>query len=438
MTPRPSRPSLGRVKAAWIGLLTVTLSAATILAAPQESDSSQPLGDRETQETAAMRESTFKELAKAQEAAEASNFTLATQILEKLRSQELNSYEQAQVLNLFAYIHYSQNRMAQAMASYEQLLALPNLPGALTTSTLYTLAQLYFSQEQWQKSVDTLRRWFDLTPEPPRQAYEMMCQAYYQQEKYRDALPHAIRVVELTQKSGEAASENAYLMLRVLYYELKDFPKVVATLHELIKRWPKKQYWMQLASLYGEMEDQKRQLATLELAYLQGYLDREADLLSLVSLLLNNEVYLRAGKILETGLRDGAISSTLDNWRLLAQAWTLAREYERAIPALARASELSPDGKVDVLLAQAHSYVGRWPESVTAARSALRRGGLGRPDQVQVMLGQALFELGEYEEAKAAFLAAQADRRSREVAAGWLSYIDSEQERQAQLKAALE
>ena len=56
----------------------------------------------------------------------------------------------------------------------------------------------------------------------------------------------------------------------------------------------------------------------------------------------------------------------------------------------------------------------------------------------QVMLGQALFYLENFDEAQAAFAAAQSDRRSRQLAAQWISYIESEKDRIAQLAAALE
>jgi tetratricopeptide (TPR) repeat protein len=142
--------------------------------------------------------------------------------------------------------------------------------------------------------------------------------------------------------------------------------------------------------------------------------------------------------VLEQGLDDGTISSTLEHWRLLAQAWTVAQEYDKAIPALTRAAELSTDGKMDLILAQSYMNLDRWEESVTAARNAIRKGGLDRVDQAHVMIGQALFEMDRFDDARQAFTAAQADRRSRQIAAQWLSYIDSEEERQAKLREALE
>lgn len=385
-----------------------------------------------------MRETTYKELAKAQEAAEAENYTEAIAALDKLSKQELNNYERSQQLNLYAYIYYAQDKVSKAISTYEQLLNQPELPEALQTSTVYTLSQLHFSQENWQASINMLERWMRLTKEDNKTAYEMMAQAYYQLEQYNKALRPAWKVIELTQAAGEPVKEQSYLLLRVLHYEMEEYQQVVDILEELIKLFPKKQYWMQLASIYGELDNQKKQLAVLELAYLQDFLTTENEILTLASLLLNNDLYVRAGKILSKGLDDGVITSTLEHWRLLAQAWTMAQENEKAIPALTRAAELSSDGKLDVILAQTYMNLNRWDDSINTVRRAISKGGLNRVDQAQVMLGQALFELDRFDEARAAFLAAQADQRSRQLAAQWINYIDSEEDRRAQLAAALE
>lgn len=416
-------------------LMAVLASAPPALA---QEDDGQNLGDLETQETASMRESTYKELAKAQEAAEAENFSEATQVLDKLSGTELNNYERSQLLNLQAYIFYARDQVSRAISTYEQLLNQPELPEALQTSTVYTLSQLYFSQENWQKSITMLERWMSLTKEENITAFEMMAQAYYQLEEYNKALGPAWKVVGLTQAAGEPVKEQSYLLLRVLHYENREYQQVVDILEDLIRLYPKKQYWIQLASIYGEIDDQKKQLSVLELTYLQGFLTSENELLTLASLLLNNELYLRAGKILSEGLESGVITSTLDHWRLLAQAWTMAQENEKAIPALTRASELSPDGKLDIILAQTYINLDRWEEAITTIRRALSRGGLDRPDQAQVMLGQTLFEMDRFDEARGAFLAAQSDRRSLQLAAQWINYIDSEEDRRAQLSSALE
>ena len=402
LTEVPGRAKTIAERALLVLLMITGLVLPTFTAVAQEEESGS-LGDLETQETASMREATYKELAKAQEAAEAENFSEAIQVLDKLGKSDLNNYERAQMLNLYAYIYYSQDNVAKAINAYEQLLAQPELPEAMKTGTVYTLSQLYFSQENWQKSIDMLEWWMSLTKDENLTAYEMMAQAYYQMEQYRKALVPAQKVIDLTKAAGQPVKENNYLLVRVLYYELGENEQVAATLKELIKRYPKKQYWIQLASVYGQMEDQRKQLNVMELAYLQGYLEKETEVLTYASLLLNEDLPVRAAKVLQKGLDDGIITSTLDHWRLLAQAWTLAQEYEKAIPALTRAAELSEDGKLDIILAQSYMNLGRWSEAVAAARNGIRKGGLDRTDQAQVLIGQALFEMDQFDDARQAF-----------------------------------
>lgn len=418
-------------------LLMAMLLATGSLWAQEEEE--QTLGDLETRETQSMREATYKELAKAQEAAEEEDYSEAIKVLDKLtKDDDLNSYELSQIYNLYAFIYYSQDRLPQAIQAYEKLLQQPDLPEALETGTVFNLSQLYFSTENWRKAIEYVERWMTYDPEPKSQNYELISQAYYQLGEYRNALVPARRVVELQRQSGQKVKEQSLLMVRVLHFELGETDEVIKVLHELIKLYPKEQYWMQLASLYGEKDDQQRQLGTLELAYVLGYLDQENEVMSLAGLLLQNDLPYRAGNVLQKGIDDGVIESSLNNWRLLSQAWTLAKEDEKAIPALTRAANMASDGKVDLVLAQSYMNLNRWDEAVAAAQKALSKGGLDRPDQAHVLLGQALFNLERFDEARQAFVRAQADSRSRQLASQWINYIEREQDRLAQLAEALE
>jgi hypothetical protein len=154
-------------------------------------------------------------------------------------------------------------------------------------------------------------------------------------------------------------------------------------------------------------------------------------------MLLSADIPYKAAIILQSGLDDGTIDSTQANWRLLAQAWQLAQEDVKAIPALSRASTLADDGNLDMLLAQSHANLAQWDECVDAARNGLRRGGLNRTDQTNIILGNCLTQQKEYQEARAAFLAAARDERSRRTANDFISYVDSEAARERANREAL-
>jgi tetratricopeptide (TPR) repeat protein len=92
---------------------------------------------------------------------------------------------------------------------------------------------------------------------------------------------------------------------------------------------------------------------------------------------------------------------------------------------------------MDLRLARAHANLGHWPDAVDSVRRAIEKGGLKRPDQANVLLGIALYNLERYEQAIAAFRLASQDTRSRRTASQWITHIGSEQSRQAQLRQAL-
>lgn len=427
---KPSRARFGTTAAILLGLgLLVAPSSALAQEKPDES---------EMVRVPSMREKVFKSLSEAQTKADEGRYNDAIRVLDKLSQGELNSYEKAQTLNLYAYLYYSQDQYPKAVRAYEELLRQENLPKALEQGTVFTLSQLYFSTEQWRKSIEMTQRWFALTGEENPKAHEMLAQAHYQLGEHREAVRSLNRFMESARQNDIPITENHYLLLRILYYELGDYAKVAEVLEELIRRYPKEEYWLHLAAVYGELGNEKRQLGVMEIAYLQGFLDTESELVTLAGLRLRNGMPYQAGKLLEEGLEDGTISSKPQNWRLLSQAWTLAQEDEKAIPALRRVAELSRDGKPFLLLAQSYLNLDRFSEAAGAARSAISKGGLDRPSQAQMLLGQALFEMEEFGEAKKAFQAAQNDPGSRGLATQWLRYVENEIERRAELRAALE
>ena len=422
-----------RLPIAVLSLVSLTLGPTST--SGQESGA---LGDRKTRQTSSMREPIYKELARAQEKADENQYAEALRLLDKLGDKDLQSYERSQLWNLYGYVYYSQERYTDAIAAFEKLLADENLYEAIESTTVFSLAQLYFTVENWQRAKAMLNRWFASATDPQPQHYQLLAQIHYQLQEYRQAVAPMRKAIALKQADGRHVSESSYLFLRVVYYELGDYDQVAAILEELIRRFPGDKYWMQLAGVYGERGQERKQLNTLELAYLQGYLDTEAELIMLAGLHLNNDLPYRAGKILEEGLGKGVVESTVEHWQLLAQAWTLAREDGRAIPALTRAAQMAKDGELDIMLAQCYMNLDRFEEAAKAVRAGIRKGQLRREDQAYIMLGQILFNMEAFEASREAFRRAQADARSRKLAAQWLRYITTEADRKARLKAALE
>ncbi len=393
--------------------------------------------EQETRRTPAMREVVYQRLAEAQACAEMGDLQCARDKLNQVsRMRDLNSYETAQMHYFEAYMAFEAEDYNAAITAYEKVLQQPDLPISLEQNTMLSLAQLYAQQERYQEALSMLDRWFGVTESPGTTAYVLKAQIHYQLRQYEQGIPAIMAAIDLAREQGRELEESWFQLLNVFYFELENYPKVIETLTFMINNWPKKDYVIQLASIYGQEGQEERMTALYEAAYEAGWLTRSQELVNLAQMLLQSEAPYKAALILEKGIEDGSIEKNEANWRLLSQAWQLARDDEKALPALTEAASRSNDGELDVMLAQSYANLARWEECAEAARNALRRGGLSRPDRANLLLGNCLAEMKDYSAARTAFEAALRDERSRSTAEQWLRYIREEQDRERQLREA--
>jgi tetratricopeptide (TPR) repeat protein len=211
--------------------------------------------ERETRRTPALRNKVYEKLAEAQAAAEAKDYNTAAKILDGMIAsggkKSLNSYELANVYNLYAFIHYSREDYNKALQAYENVVSQPDIPLAMEMNTRFTIAQLYFVQENWTKGIDALLQWFDMTENPNANAYVLLSQGYYQVKDYDKALKNVETAIDMYKAKNKLPKEQWYNLARFLYFEKNDINKTVDVLEELLTYYPKKQYWVQVSHMYS-------------------------------------------------------------------------------------------------------------------------------------------------------------------------------------------
>tara|TARA_R110001599_G_scaffold353459_1_gene592715 strand:+ start:426576 stop:427916 length:1341 start_codon:yes stop_codon:yes gene_type:complete len=393
---------------------------------------------RETRRTPALRNKVYEKLAAAQEAAEAKDLNGAASILDEMIAaggkNELNSYELANVYNLYAFIYYSKEDYAKALKAYEEVVAQPDIPLAMEINTKYTIAQLYFVQEQWQKGINALLQWFAVTENPNASAYVLLSQGYYQTKDYDKALLNVKKAIDMYQAADKVPKEQWYNLARFLYFEKNDVNNTVATLEELLKYYPKKDYWVQLSHMYGEQKKDNLQLAAMDTAYVQNMLDKGTEQVTMAYLYLNAEVPYKAGKVMAKGLKNKSIEPTSKNYEIAASAWRQAQELDKAIVDMEQAAAKSDDGELYARLGNIYLDSDMNSKAIVAINKGLSRGGVKRPDNARLVLGMAYFNEKKYDKAREAFKAAGRDKRSAKYASQWINYLESELDRQAKLR----
>ncbi|RZO83427.1 MAG: hypothetical protein EVA65_14715 [Oceanococcus sp.] len=373
---------------------------------------------------------TFDQLTKAQELAAEDRHDDALYILDRLKERgRLNSYATAQLWNFYAFIYASRDEYQQAIDAYFKVMEQEDASNGLVLTAKYTIAQLYFQMEQYGDCIRFMNEWLETADKPTPTAHIMLAQAYYQTHEYDRAMTHVDDALALERAAGNRVQEGWLRLKAVLSYTKGDYASTAQTYEELISLYPNSTYLRQLAGMYSETGQGGERLAVFDALYEHGALKTESDLLNLAYMWQGEQVPYKAGRIIEQGMAKGAIEESPKNVESLANAWAQANEYEKAIPTLSKAAQISGDGLYYARLAGVHFNAGDYAAAAEAAIQADQQGGLKNPAGNLMLLGMAYFNDRKYEPALQAFRRAKQSRDTFASANKWESYTLKEIER---------
>lgn len=394
-----------------------------------------------TRRVPTMREQVYKRLAKVQELMDAKDDESAKELLiELLHRRHQNSFEKASVSNVLAYIAYTEENYPEAIRYYKQVIEEPSgIPSGLELGTLYTLGQLHFVEDDYKGAIAYLEEWFAKVEEPSPGPYIFLAQVYYQQEDYDKAFEIAQMARKMAEDNNLTFREHWWALLRTLHYRREEFKEVLAILEILVRDYPKREYWIQLSGMYGHNQHVEKQRQTLDSAYIDEQLSKEAEILNLVGLLMQNDVSYRAAVILEAAMEMEIVEQTPKHLELLGQAWQLSQENEKAIPVFLKASEDSEEGRLNLYLAQVYLGSDSYKNCSTQVDEALRKGKLKNEILAYEIQGMCRLNQKLVGEAKDSFEEAwriagdNRDESAIDRIAKWLKFLDQESRRLAAL-----
>lgn len=402
-----------------------------------QSQSEDERSQQKTKQAQAVSKAVYDKLTQAQELSEAKKYDEALRILDNLRSSDkLSEYELQNVLNYFGFIYYSMDRIPEAMRAYEEMIRIPSIEPQLRLSTIYTLSQLNTMQENYPRAIELLEAWFRDAPNPAPEPYILLAQNYYQVSRYADMVAPIETAIEVAKRRGLPLKEDWYTLLNFAYFQQENYAMVRDIQKILLESWPKKRYWFSLAGAYTELGDEDNVMAAYDAAHTQGMLETESELRTMAQLYMQAEVPYKAAILLDSEIKAKRVKGDADNWRLLSQAWSLAQEDERAVPALQQAARLSSDGDLDLRLGNTYLNLGEYAECETAVENAFKKGGIKNEDNAYISLGMCQYNQRKYQSAIRAFRNAGKTQRSARISRQWIAVIESDIEREEQIRLA--
>ena len=405
-------------------VLTSTLVVASLIAvqvptAPYAVAAEQKKQEKKKRKTQLVGPTVGKKVGKAFELYSADDLDGALAILLDIKAKK--AYDKAYVSYFIAQMYATKGKHEKEAIEYLKRAVEPDiLNTADHAGGLKLLADLQMQTKDYKNALKNYKVWMDFTGKEDAATYVKMSQAYYSLKQLDKMIKPADKAIKLY---GENQNQNPYILKITSYYERKMYKEALKVLETVVQIFPdKKQYWTQLGMFYMLTEDYPKALATLDLAYKQGFLNKESEIKTLANLYASNEIPYKSATLLEKHIASGLIKRDDKSLATLANAWHAAQHIDKAANYYLELAKMTDKAKfyrkAAMLLKQDEQYA----RAIKVFKKALEKT-TDNKGRIYMAMAESYFYLEKYKQAYAAIKKAMADPKSRKGAKGWESFI---------------
>ena len=311
----------------------------------------------------------------------------------------------------------------EAIESGEALIAMEGVPAGTKLSTEKALATIYPRVNKIDKAIAMTKEYMKVTGGSA--ADWALLSNFYSAQK---DCPNGMSALDKALAGGKQADEEQLKAQSFCANKEKNTAKRIAVNEELLKRFPKKDYYAQLLNIYETADPKTDPMALQQLlrfGFEHDYLVEDVDYTKLADYALDVGTTAEAQRILEKGFAKKILkASDKKATALLEQAKSRAADDKKTIDQLDAEARAGKNGEADVKVGYRYFSVGQYDKAVEAIQRGLqadRSGRLKRPDDASMVLGIAYLRLKKSADAAKAFTAAKADPRMAGVAKIWLN-----------------
>lgn len=284
---------------------------------------------------------------------------------------------------------------------------------------LKTLGDLYAGTEQYSAAKQAYTNWMDFTGEEDPKVYTRIAQANFELKQYKDVIAPADKAIKLEETPVKAP----FQLKLAAYFEQKQYQNMVKVAEEMVRVWPDdKKSWVGLGKYYLQTENYQKGLATMEVAYKNGYFENEVDYKVLANFYSLNEIPYKAAHVLEKAVKENKIQRDKQNLSAIASNYHRSKDVEKAAKYYEEAAKFDDDAelyrKAGALLLQSEKF----SAAVIRLNKALDLGS-DKKGTIYSDLAEAYYYQGKYKQAHAAITKAIDDPRTAKFARGWATYI---------------
>ena len=342
----------------------------------------------------------------AQKLMEAKDFAGALVLIKQAQAlpdqTAVDSYE---INNFLGMTSFSLNDHAGADAAFEAMADSPAMPDEDKATTLHNAALLASEAKHYDKAIKYAQAILAMGGPPDPAVLAVLSEAYYHNNDYPNAEATAQKAIAAT-AAGVAPNRGALEIALASQLKQKKEADAFNTLETIVTFYDEPDEWAQLidVSLGTKGIKDLDALNMYRLLIAAKAIGSPDDIGVMAALALQNGYPAEAQRALEAGIAAGKLSNSGKTGAQLAEARTRAAKDRATLASFEAAAVKSPNGELDVKLAETYFGYGRYADAVTAARRGLGKGGAKTDaNEANMVLGMALAIQGNNADALAAF-----------------------------------
>ena len=377
-----------------------------------------------------LNETVYWELTRVDTKIEEKKFDEAEKILKYWykKNWRSRSYDKAVIARTYGFFLYQQERFDEAIEKLQVSYDEKALPLAESTSLVQALSQLYATQGKTEKAKELLLNFIAIAEKSPKPVpgmntvYALTALIYATDKDFDTAYKYINIAIELS----TSFKEDWYQLKFAIEYNKEDFIAAESSAKALLYNKPdKKRYYIQLSAIYNILEKYDLSLATMEVSYMKGMLEKPEEFTNLASFYLYKQNPVMSANVLEKAIANENILFTTANAKLLADSWLYAKERSRSLDVLKDSLINTPN---DTKLAKQYVDIAfsafKWNEVISGIER-VKRLNISDNGKYQLMQGIAYFELNKIQEAQESFTNASKSEKYADSGVAWLEYLQA-------------
>jgi TolA-binding protein len=305
----------------------------------------------------------------------------------------------------------------------ESLLESGKISGREAVTLVQSVAVAYYQKKDYAKAAQWTQRYFrDGGTDPAMRT--VLLQSYYLGNDC-SAVNKMLGAGAADADSSKRASEEELQILANCYLRQKDTAGYVAAIEKLVVYYPKKEYWTDLLSRVQKKPGFSDRLGVnvYRLRFATGNAGTTNDYMEMAQLALQAGSPSEAKSIIDKGYSSGAFGKGAEAERQGRLRDLVQKALDESLKSRAKdeaEAQASKDGNDLVKIGLNYVYEGKADKGLPLIDAGIKKGGLRRPEDAKLRLGEAQIYAGQKAKAAQTLREVKGTDGTADIARLWL------------------